>query len=236
MLKIKKKKCYNISIVNLTLFIIILIAMKNYFLFTLFLFFYSYSINYVYTYKENEKSGGLIGFEKVGNRLVRKFYYSADGILEREEFFTKKKKMSNYRVYGYNNKLKVKDEYYNFRGDKLFLCRMRYNSKGQLEKKEVFYPDTGVYNIDLSGASGNANANKKSDHFYIYNYNSSGVLKERIERKDGKLRFRYLYFFKKNGLKVEKRNQKGTLIRTFEYEYDNDKKIIKASVVKANNS
>lgn len=210
--------------------------MKSYFLFILFLFIYSYSINYNYTYKKDKKTGVLIGFEKIGERLTRKFYYNKKGILEREEFFKKNNKMSNYRIYEYMNKVRVKDEYYDAKGKKIFFCRMRYNENGQLEKKEIFYPNTSTYNVNVRGTSGNASAKGKMNHFYIYNYSSSGFLKERIERKKGKFRFRYLYFFGKNTLKVEKRTQKGTLIRTFEYKYDNNRKVMKVSIVKVSNS
>lgn len=208
--------------------------MINFFLFILILFFYSFSVDYTYIYKKNEATGGLIGFEKRGNKLVRKFYYNKAGILQREEFF-KKKKIVNYRNYQYKNKLKIREEYLDSKKRKKFFCTYRYNENGQLEKRQVFFPGDSAYNISQTGAAGNARAKGKKDIFYIYKYNN-GILTQKIEKKNKKTSFIYYYYFGDKTLRVEKKTPKGTLIRTFEYKYDDKGKIIKAKIVKVSGS
>ena len=196
------------------------------------IFCYSFTITYTYTYEKDESNGGLIGFEKSGKILIRKFYYDKNAILQREEFF-KGTILINYKNYIYNDNRITKEEYYDNSKNKLvFSCTYRYNENNQLEKKTVIYPNSTSYRVSQQGAAGDAVGKGKLNHFYLYKYDGNNRVEEKIERKNQKVIFRYTYGYGENSLKVEKKTARGTLIRTFEYEFDKSRKLTKSVIVR----
>lgn len=206
--------------------------MNKFIFFIVVIFCYSFAITYTYTYEKDKSNGGLIGFEKNDKRLIRKFYYDKNGILQKEEFF-KGTRLINYKTYIYNNNRVTKEEYYGSSTNKLiFNCTYRYNENNQLEKKTVIYPKSISYKVSRDGSAGNAIGKGKLSHFYLYKYDNNNLIAEKVERKNQKVIFRYIYSYGENSLKVEKKNSMGSLIRTFEYEFDKSRRLTKAMIIR----